>query len=186
MKSSDNEGQDNDLRALLHRLQGPLVRYALQITGDLERARDIVQDTFLQLCSRNRASLNGHLEPWLFAVCRNRALDVRRKEGRMSSFTETTAEPSADNPDPSISLEQTEALSSALKILGTLPASQQEVIRLKFQNELSYKEISRVTGLSVTNVGFLIHTGLKAIRQGLLTQPHANSTVLRRIKWNST
>jgi RNA polymerase sigma-70 factor (ECF subfamily) len=56
------------------------------------------------------------------------------------------------------------------------------VIRLKFQNDLTYKEISQVTGLSVTNVGFLIHAGLKAIRQAMVEQPHANSKVLRRIK----
>ena len=63
MKSAENQGQDNDVKALLNRLQGPLIRYAVLITGDLERARDVVQDTFLQLCSENRASLNGHLEP---------------------------------------------------------------------------------------------------------------------------
>lgn len=181
MRISENQGQGGDLKALLHRMQGPLIRYALQITGDLERARDVVQDTFLRLCSENRASFNGHLEPWLYTVCRNRALDVRRKEGRMNPLTEATAEPTSSSPDPSVSMEQTETLSSALKILETLPASQQEVIRLKFQNELSYKEISQVTGLSVTNVGFLIHAGLKTIRQNMLAQPHANS-VLRRIK----
>jgi RNA polymerase sigma-70 factor (ECF subfamily) len=46
-----------------------------------------------------------------------------------------------------------------------LPKNQQEVIRLKFQHGLSYKEISTVTNLSVTNVGFLIHTGLKVLRE---------------------
>jgi len=100
----------------------------------------------------------------------------------MNPLTETAAEPSSNGPDALASMEQTEKVCSALKILETLPASQQEVIRLKFQNELSYKEISQVTGLSVTNVGFLIHTGLKAIRQNMLAQPHANSKVLRRIK----
>jgi RNA polymerase sigma-70 factor (ECF subfamily) len=45
-----------------------------------------------------------------------------------------------------------------------LPANQQEVIRLKFQSGLSYREISRVTGLTVSHVGVLIHTGLKSIR----------------------
>ena len=100
----------------------------------------------------------------------------------MNPLTETTAEPSSDSPDALVNLEQTETLRSALKILGTLPGSQKEVIRLKFQNELSYKEISQVTGLSVTNVGFLIHAGLKAIRQNMLALPHANSKVLRRIK----
>lgn len=182
MKRSEIQDPHDAIKALLHRLQGPLIRYAFQITGDVERARDVVQDAFLQLCSENRASLNGHLEPWLYTVCRNRALDVRRKEGRMNPLTETTAERSSDNPDPSVSMERTETLGSALKILQTLPASQQEVIRLKFQNELSYKEISQVTGLSVTNVGFLIHAGLKVIRQNMLAQPHANSKVLRRIK----
>ena len=182
MKSSESQDQSNDVKALLHRMQGPLIRYAVLITGDLERARDVVQDTFLQLCSENRASLNGHLEPWLFTVCRNRALDVRRKEDRMNPLTETTAEPSSDSPDALICMEQTETLQSALKILGTLPDSQQEVIRLKFQNELSYKEISQVMGLSVTNVGFLIHVGLKTIRQTMLVQARENTKVLRRIK----
>ena len=181
MRSSENQDQGTDVKALLNRLQGPLIRYAFQITGDLERARDVVQDTFLQLCSENRASLNGHLEPWLFTVCRNRALDVRRKEGRMNPPTETTAEPSSNSPDAFVSMEQAETFQTALRILETLPSSQQEVIRLKFQSELSYKEISQVTGLSVTNVGFLIHAGLRRIRQTMLA-PHANSKVLRRIK----
>ena len=49
----------------------------------------------------------------------------------------------------------------------TLPANQQEVIRLKFQHGLSYKQIAEVTQLSVSNVGFLIHAGLKTLRQRL-------------------
>ena len=40
-----------------------------------------------------------------------------------------------------------------------------EVIRLKFQSGFSYREISRISGHSVSNVGFLIHTGLKTIRR---------------------
>ena len=182
MKRQDSQDQASPVRALLVRLQGPLIRYALQITGDLERARDVVQDVFLQLCSEDLNALKDHLEPWLFTVCRNRALDVRRKEDRMNPLSETMPEPDAGVPDVLISLQQTEDLHSALKILGTLPANQQEVIRLKFQNELSYKEISQVTGLSVTNVGFLIHAGLKTIRQSMLAHPRENSQVLRRVK----
>ncbi len=45
-----------------------------------------------------------------------------------------------------------------------LSENQREVIRLKFQNDLSYKEIADITRLSVTNVGFLLHTGLKKLR----------------------
>ena len=51
------------------------------------------------------------------------------------------------------------------ELLKKSAANQQEVIRLKFQDDLSYREISRITTLSVSNVGFLIHTGIKTLRQ---------------------
>jgi RNA polymerase sigma-70 factor (ECF subfamily) len=62
-------------------------------------------------------------------------------------------------------MEGDEQVAGVMSILNTLPANQQEVIRLKFQGELSYQEISHITKLSVSNVGFLIHTGLKTIRE---------------------
>jgi len=52
-------------------------------------------------------------------------------------------------------------------MLEELPENQRAVIALKFQNGLSYKQISQQTGLSVSNVGFLIHTGLKTLRRAL-------------------
>ena len=51
-----------------------------------------------------------------------------------------------------------------------LPRNQQEVVRLKFQNGFSYKEISRITALSVTNVGFLIHTAVSRLRAEFAAQ----------------
>ena len=47
---------------------------------------------------------------------------------------------------------------------GSEPPVEREVLRLKFQNGLSYAEISRVTQLTVSNVGFLIHTAMKTLR----------------------
>ena len=64
-------------------------------------------------------------------------------------------------------LERREEAARVLDLLGTLPQSQQEVIRLKFQNGFSYREISRISGHSVTNVGYLLHAGLKTIRTRL-------------------
>ncbi len=70
-------------------------------------------------------------------------------------------------PAPPDVLERKESESQVMTAVGTLPENQQEVIRLKFQHGLSYREISRVTKLSESNVGFLLHTGLKALRQTL-------------------
>lgn len=154
--------------AALARYERPLIRYALAITGDLERARDVVQDTFLRLCCAPREKVQTHLAAWLFTVCRNRARDIRRKEGRMGTV-ETKELESRESPEPlpSAELEKRESLSGILKALEELPANQREVLRLKFQNDLSYREISEITALSVSNVGFLIHRGLRTLREKL-------------------
>jgi RNA polymerase sigma-70 factor (ECF subfamily) len=142
-----------------------LTLYAARLLGDADGARDVVQDTFLRLCKQDRAHVEPHLAEWLFTVCRNRALDVLRKEGRMTRLSEdhTDLQPSHE-PGPGEALERRESASIVLKLLDQLPVGQREVIRLKFQNGFSYKEISRISGYSVSNVGFLIHTGLKTIR----------------------
>ena len=57
-----------------------------------------------------------------------------------------------------------------LQLIDRLPPNQQEVVRLKFQNGFSYKEISRITTLSVTNVGFLIHTAVARLRAEFAAQ----------------
>jgi len=64
--------------------------------------------------------------------------------------------------------------------LDSLPLNQQEVVRLKFQNDLSYQEISRITKLSVSNVGFLIHTAIKTIRRKLKAESRPAPNILRR------
>jgi len=70
----------------------------------------------------------------------------------------------SDDPSPAAVAERSEAAEQAYSYVEALPSNQREVVRLKFQNDLSYKEIAEVTGLTVTNVGFLLHTALKALR----------------------
>jgi RNA polymerase sigma factor (sigma-70 family) len=151
------------MRDVLKQHEGPLLRYATRLTGNLDTARDVVQDTFLKLCREKPERLNSHLAEWLFTVCRNRALDVLRKERRLRPLPET--ELASAEPTPSDAASRSEAEHDVFRALDGLPANQQEVIRLKFQNGLSYREIARITDLSVSNVGFLIHTGLKTLRQ---------------------
>jgi RNA polymerase sigma factor (sigma-70 family) len=150
----------------LHRYEGRLVQYALRITGDVERARDVVQETFLKLCQEPPDAQNGHLAQWLYTVCRNQAIDLRRKESRMNTLAEPALEETdASQVEPWRQVENHESVGRILVELERLPLNQQECIRLKLQHGLSYREISGVTGHSVSNVGFMIHTGLKTIRQ---------------------
>ena len=64
-------------------------------------------------------------------------------------------------------MQERESVSQAMQALATLITDQQEVVRLKFQNGFSYRQIAEITGLSVGNVGFLIHTAIKNVRRKL-------------------
>ena len=55
----------------------------------------------------------------------------------------------------------------ALAALSKLSENQQEVIRLRIEHGLNYQQISEITDLSVSNVGYLLHVGLKSLRQSL-------------------
>jgi RNA polymerase sigma factor (sigma-70 family) len=158
--------------AAVARHQAPLLRYATRLLGgDVERARDVVQDTFVRLMAQPPAGVEDHVAEWLFTVCRNRAHDVLRKEGRMKRFEEGQAERlTALEPLPGRALERSEQHDAVRRLLGKLPHNQQEVVRLKFQNGFSYQEISRITSLSVTNVGFILHTAIKALRREMAAQ----------------
>ncbi|MBC8114185.1 MAG: sigma-70 family RNA polymerase sigma factor [Candidatus Saccharimonas sp.] len=161
-----NSGRDVEwLREVIARWEGPLVRYAARVAGDLDLGRDVVQETFLRLCREERSKVEEHLARWLFAVCRSRALDVRRKESRMSAVLDLDERTSPGEVPPDELLERRETAGRLMSLLDRLPDNQQEVIRLKFQNDLSYREIADITGHSVSNVGFLLHTGIKRLRE---------------------
>lgn len=149
----------------LAEFEGPLIGYALGILHDLERARDVVQDTFIRLYQQDREKVQRGLKTWLFTVCRNRALDILRKEKRMVELDEVAAARIvSDEVEPNDAADWDERVTQVMKALDRLSENQREVIRLKFHQGLSYKEISEVTGLSSGNVGFLLHTGLKRLR----------------------
>ena len=180
-----------DLHALLDRYERPLIRYACSIVGDLDSARDVVQETFIKFAqgsmkemtndeggmtngaqpqTRNSALRSPNPEAWLFTVTRHRALDHLRKNRRLIPMELPDDRPCAA-PGPAALLEQRESATSLFDLLDALSPNQREVIRLKFQNDLSYREIAEVTQLSVTNVGFLLHAGLKKLRALLREQP---------------
>jgi len=140
-----------------------LLRYATWVLRDAELAREVVQETFLRLCREERSKLTGHLAQWLFTVCRNLAFDTRKREARMTPLE--NAEIGVDS-----NLEKREAVGEIFRMVESLPKNQREVVYLKFQCDLSYKEISEVTKLSVGNVGLLIHTALRAIRKRVLSE----------------
>ncbi len=151
---------------VVQRFEIPLLQFATRIIGDRERARDVVQETFVKFQRNDAPSSNGKAATWLFTVCRNGALNVCRKERRMTYLDEELIEArESEQPMPFEQLEQKEAAGFLLRIVATLPLRQQEVIQLKFQSDLHYLQIAEIMQTTVNNVGVLLHTALKTLRE---------------------
>jgi len=160
--------------------ESPLIGYAVTFLHDVERARDVVQDTFIRLYQQDIEKVRHGLKTWLFTVCRNRALDILRKEKRVVALKEDEmARVPSSQRSPAERADLEERVVQMRAGLERLSENQREVILLKFEQGLSYQEISGVTGLSDGNVGFLIHTGLKRLRSLLPPDLIENVTPLK-------
>lgn len=153
------------IEALVAAHQTPLLRYAWRILRDEDAAQDVVQEAFARYLKSPPAEQNGHgASSWLFRVVHNLAVDVIRKESRMRESCEQIDVPVAEPPhSAALVAEETSRQLGAL--LDRLTENQRTVLVLKFQEQKSYREISEITGLTVSNVGFLIHRGLKKLAE---------------------
>lgn len=167
------------VRRALDQYESSLIAYTAGILGgDIERARDVVQDSLLKLYLTDPAKVRDSLKAWLFTVCRNRALDVLRKDHRLDwGNDDAIGSASSFDPDPSENADSQELYARVWDLVEKLRPNQREVIRLKFMHDCSYQEIADVTGLSVGNVGFIMHMAIKKLRdllnRELNTRPHS-------------
>jgi RNA polymerase sigma-70 factor (ECF subfamily) len=153
------------IEELFEALESPLLSYALRLTGDLSAAEDLVQEAFMKL----QAQFKEVREPrrWLYRTVHNLALNQRRQARNIIPMNpgaqETPPEAADPKPLPDEQLVRMEGIGLVRLTLETLDARSRELIRLKFTENLSYKEISARTGLKTGHVGYLLHCALKSM-----------------------
>lgn len=166
-------GDVGGFEAILERYEKPLLRFAARYRpgakGDTGWAEDIVQEVFLRLVKEG-SKLNSvkNVSAWLYRVARNLAIDEARKEIRMERRHRLAAEVEVVAPPPS-QAETGEVSGIVTEKLLRLPPNQRDVLILKVQEGKTYREISEITGLSTSNIGYLVHHGLKALASELRT-----------------
>jgi RNA polymerase sigma factor (sigma-70 family) len=160
------------IETLFAALESPLLGYALRLAGARDVAEDIVQEAFMRL----HAQFDQVREPrrWLYRTVHNLALNERRQAGKLVPLADPAPEESAtpaETPDPQPlpdeQIVRLEGVGLVRLSLETLDPRSREVVRLKFNENLSYKEISARTGLKLGHVGYLLHHALKAIAEEL-------------------
>ena len=148
-------------------LESPLLAYARRLLGDFAVAEDIVQDAFMKLHMQFQKVLTP--QPWLYRTVHNLAVDHQRRSKRIvlagdSKDDDMPANDAVDSqPMPDEQIARWEGIGLVRLVLETLDERSRELIRLRFNEDLSYKEISDGTGLTVGHVGYLLHHALKAM-----------------------
>ncbi|MFM8435912.1 MAG: RNA polymerase sigma factor [Planctomycetia bacterium] len=152
----------------------PLQRYARRLLGDFDLAADAVQHAFVKLCEQSQATLEGRVAPWLFRVCRNRALDHLRHSGREPTLDDCDTRPAARGMDPAgdpaQAVEQSDLAARLRELLAGLPAPQRETIDLWCEG-FTHRQIAEITSRTEGNVRVLVHRGLTALRTHPLVRP---------------
>ena len=156
------------LEELFAALESPLLSYALRLSGQMNLAEDIVQEAFMRL----HAQFEEVREPrrWLYRTVHNLALNQRRAAAKIVSLDIPTDEPTGaphealdTQPLPDEQIARWEGIGLVRLSLEALDERSRELVRLKFHENLSYKEIGARTGLTVGHVGYLLHYAIKAI-----------------------
>ena len=161
---SDAQGvSDLTLRTLFDAEETPLLRYALSITGRRAVAEEIVQEVFLQLHARWHEVDSPRA--WLFRTVRNRSYShVRDNKREVLSGDErdATSAGTEDEP-PDVMILRTEAMDALRRLMNDLDETDRDLVKLKYFDDLKYRDISEKTGLSVGNVGYRLHHILKEL-----------------------
>jgi RNA polymerase sigma factor (sigma-70 family) len=146
------------------------LNYALRLAGELSVAEDIVQEAFLKL----HAHFEQVREPrhWLYRTAHNLAMNHRRDSGKIISLDSKVDENEQNDatdpqPLPDEQIARVEGIGLVRLGMKALDERSREVLRLKFTENLSYKEISVRTGLKIGHVGYLLHHALKAMAEEL-------------------
>lgn len=155
------------IEELFAALESPLLSYALRLLGELSLAEDVVQEAFMRL----HAQFDEVRDPrrWLYRTVHNLSCNERRRSGKIVPLLAETEEgiPGRETPDPQPlpdeQIARWENVGLVRLSVAALDPRSRELVRLKFNDGLSYKEISGRTGLKVGHVGYLLHYALKAI-----------------------
>jgi len=168
MSSQRKQKRENKLHAfetIVSEYEGPLLRYITRIVRNADTAQDIAQNTFIRFFK----NWNDELAPcpqvsaWLYRVAHNCAIDYIRKETRrdMLHTNAGNEQPTSTPPNRGESFRISEEAEKAANALKTLSDREQQLVVLKVYEEKSYREISEITGLTVGNVGYILHHAMK-------------------------
>ena len=157
-------GDTDAFDLLLKHNQSKLFTYIFYIVRDEEKANDFFQDTFIKIITKLQDGMyspSGKFLAWCMRIAHNVIMDVYRNE-RSSKIVEPTEDndltnlmvDSVQETNREIEFSNSQVLKDVKKMMNNLPASQREVVYMRFFQQMSFKEIAATTNVSInTSLG---------------------------------
>ena len=152
-------GNNGAFDELLLRNQTKLFNYIMFVVRDQELANDIFQDTFVKVITRlqeGRYSVTGKFSFWITRIAHNVIMDWYRQQHNehVVDLLEDNDVSNSQNMDViecgrEHELVNEQVLIDVKRMMNNLPTPQREVVYMRFYQELSFKEIAEVTGVSI-------------------------------------
>ena len=163
------QGNELSLEILIKRHQQRLYSYIYSKVKDRVITEDIFQDTFIKVIRTLKLgnyNEEGKFLPWVLRIAHNLIIDHFRKLKRMSTFKNTDdfdifSLISDGNLDAEKKMIQQQVLSNVSELIHELPKEQKEVLVMRIYKDMSFKEISENTNVS-------INTALGRMRYALM------------------
>jgi RNA polymerase sigma-70 factor (ECF subfamily) len=145
-------------------------RYVYYRIRNQQQAEDITSEVFEKAVAKYREFdvRKASFSTWIFAIAHNAVIDSYKtgKEMRQAPL-EDAADLASHDPGPEEALEGREEKQKLADCVGMLPEREQEIIRLKFGARLNNRQISKLMGLSETNVGTILGRAIGKLRLSL-------------------
>ncbi len=169
------EGDYGAFDELLARNQQKLFSYIQFVVRDTELANDVFQDTFVKVITRlqeGKYTDSGKFSFWLTRIAHNIIMD-RYRQGRTEQIVELTDDNNLSNikGDDVMDINReneyvnAQIMNDVRRLMEALPPAQREVVYMRFYQDLSFKEIAELTGVS-------INTSLGRMRYALINMRH--------------
>lgn len=174
---------------LVGKYKQPVINLMARTLNDPTEAEDLAQNVFIQVYkSADRYKVSAKFSTWLFTIARNLCLNEIRRRSRHPADSLDISHPENDeqplrqyedhrNSSPPDSLLHSELEDKILETLALLPENQRTAILLCRQEDLSYEEIARIIGCSVSATKSLIHRGRETLKEKL--KPYLRTGVWR-------
>lgn len=152
-------------REIIKRYERKLLRYAIRLVGDFEKAQDIVQETFIKsFINLNSFNTKQKFSSWIYRITHNLSINVLKKEKRIiRAPLFLLLQKSNDNIENEIAKEE---LEKNIKIcLKRIPTIYSEVLTLYFLEEKSYVEISYILKISAGTVAIRLNRAKNLMKE---------------------